>query len=73
METDMEGSHQFLLVRIERRESEIFINDDDDGVLAGCVQLYPIFSSTRMRRFWLLNDFVCGSQFSRQGYFQTVD
>ncbi|KXX71957.1 GNAT family N-acetyltransferase [Flammeovirga sp. SJP92] len=54
-ESDLEGAKQFLQDRTERGESTIYVVEDD-GQLVGFVQLYPIFSSTRMKRLWLLND-----------------
>ncbi|MCY7410718.1 MAG: GNAT family N-acetyltransferase [Chitinophagales bacterium] len=60
--TDVEAAKIFLGERINNRESIIFVSlsaerqDDKNEMLAGFVQLYPIFSSTRMKRLWLLND-----------------
>src|SRR5688572_3675714 len=45
----------FLLDRMERGESVVLLARRD-GRAVGFVQLYPIFSSTRMARAWLLND-----------------
>lgn len=45
----------FLLDRMERGESVVLLARRD-GSVVGFVQLYPIFSSTRMARAWLLND-----------------
>ncbi len=56
MPSDREGALSFLRERMERRESEIFVSATQEGGLTGFVQLYPLFSSTRMRRLWLLND-----------------
>lgn len=52
---DPTGSAAFLRARMERGESIIHVADKD-GTLAGFVQLYPLWSSTRMARLWLLND-----------------
>lgn len=49
-------ARQFLLERITNKESVIFVSQNEAGILTGFVQLYPIFSSTRMKRLWLLND-----------------
>jgi GNAT superfamily N-acetyltransferase len=46
----------FLQERIVGRDAEIFVAEDGTGELTGFVQLYPLFSSTRMKRLWLLND-----------------
>lgn len=55
-ESDVKAGKQFLSDRMKNNESEIFIAIDEDKKLTGFVQLYPIFSSTRMKRLWLLND-----------------
>jgi len=54
-EPNLEEAKQFLKERIENKESVIFIATDSNKVL-GFTQLYPLFSSTRMKRLWLLND-----------------
>ena len=46
----------FLEDRLKNKDSELFVAVTNDLVLAGFVHLYPIFSSTRMCRLWLLND-----------------
>jgi GNAT superfamily N-acetyltransferase len=45
----------FLTARITKKDSVIYVADVN-GFLAGFVQLYPLFSSTRMEPMWLLND-----------------
>lgn len=52
---DLEGARKFLSDRIVRAESVIFVAEDR-GLLAGFVQMYPLFSSTRMKPLWLFND-----------------
>lgn len=54
--SDIEGAESFLKHRILNEESIIFVSEDSENKLKGFVQLYPIFSSTRMKRLWLLND-----------------
>lgn len=54
-ESDVKTARVFLSERITNGDSEIFVAVSGD-VLAGFVQLYPLFSSTRMKRLWLLND-----------------
>ncbi|NND71954.1 MAG: GNAT family N-acetyltransferase [Rhodothermales bacterium] len=47
----------FLKARLENGDSVIFIAiDDTTGIALGFTQLYPMFSSVRMRRVWILND-----------------
>lgn len=55
-ESDVTAAVTFLKARIENKESVIFIAEDAQKNIMGFVQLYPIFSSTRMKRLWLLND-----------------
>lgn len=54
--SDVQKAKIFLADRIVNGESTIFIAENEFGIMAGFIQLYPIFSSTRMRRLWLLND-----------------
>ena len=53
--SDIETAKEFLSERIKSNESTIFIAEENDKLL-GFTQLYPLFSSTRMKRLWLLND-----------------
>jgi len=52
---DIEGAKIFLSERIKNNESVIYVADEENELL-GFTQLYPQFSSTRMKRTWLLND-----------------
>jgi GNAT superfamily N-acetyltransferase len=53
--SDLEGARQFLRQRLDRKESVIFLAlEGARGV--GFTQLYPSFSSTAMKRLWILND-----------------
>jgi len=67
-ESDLAGAQSFLKERIERNESEIFVSFNEEGVMTGFTQLYPLFSSTRMQRFWLLNDLYVNASYRRQGF-----
>ena len=55
-ESDKEKAEEFIYERLKLNDSKIFVAETDDRSLVGFVQLYPIFSSTRMQRLWLLND-----------------
>ncbi len=65
--TNLDAAKNFLKVRIEKNESVIFVSVTDTQQLTGFVQLYPIFSSTRMKRLWLLNDLFVDPNFRGQG------
>jgi ribosomal protein S18 acetylase RimI-like enzyme len=64
---DLEGAKKFLRERIENNESVIFLALSDRGDAIGFVQLYPLFSSTGMKRLWLLNDLYVNENFRRMG------
>ena len=55
-EPDPAGAMAFLRQRLEKEDSVIFLTLLEDGTAAGFTQLYPLFSSVRMRKLWLLND-----------------
>lgn len=65
-DSDVAKARAFLSDRIQQNESVIFVAENEENILTGFVQLYPLFSSTRMKRLWLLNDlFVAPEQRSR--------
>jgi GNAT superfamily N-acetyltransferase len=64
---DFENAKEFLKDRITYNESEIFVAFSGDR-MTGFVQLYPLFSSLRMKRFWLLNDLFVEEEFRGQGF-----
>lgn len=66
--SDLERGKAFLKERIENNESVIYISRDEEGEASGFVQLYPVFSSTRLKRFWLLNDLYVDLNFRGQGF-----
>lgn len=66
-ESNLDGSKSFLKERISTTDSEIFVCQDIDKKLLGFVQLYPIFSSTRMKKLWLLNDLFVNPNYRGKG------
>ncbi|UEG50358.1 GNAT family N-acetyltransferase [Ferruginibacter lapsinanis] len=66
-ESDIDGAKQFLQQRIQNKESVIFIYFTEENKMAGFVQLYPLFSSTRMKKLWLLNDLFVQPNHRGQG------
>ncbi len=52
---DLDGAIAFIRGRLEKDQSVIFVAEESHNLL-GFVQLYPLFSSVRMRPLWLLND-----------------
>lgn len=53
--SDVHAGNQFLSERILKNESVIYVAYDGI-VMVGFIQMYPIFSSVRLMRTWLLND-----------------
>ncbi|MEQ9592889.1 MAG: GNAT family N-acetyltransferase [Cyclobacteriaceae bacterium] len=66
--SDVEAAKNFLKQRMEKGESEIFVTIDEKDRMTAFTQLYPLFSSTRMKRFWLLNDLFVHPEYRRKGY-----
>lgn len=66
-ESDVEGAELFLHERMNKNESEIFVDETDEKILTGFVQLYPIFSSTRLKKLWLLNDLFVLPEYRSKG------
>jgi GNAT superfamily N-acetyltransferase len=64
---DVESAEQFLRERLTKNESEIFVSFNGI-IMTGFAQLYPLFSSTRMKKIWLLNDLFVKEEFRGQGF-----
>ncbi|WP_329740988.1 GNAT family N-acetyltransferase [Dyella sp. A6] len=60
-------ARDFLAERIERSESLILLARDAQGAALGFTQLYPLFSSVRAVRTYLLNDLFVAISARRQG------
>lgn len=66
-ESDLAGAKKFLSERISNNESTAFIALDENNNAMGFTHLYPIFSSTRMARLWLLNDLYVNQNYRKLG------
>lgn len=65
--SDGVGAKTFLKRRMENNESVLFVSSNEEGSLTGFTQLYPLFSSTRLKKLWLLNDLFVHTDFRGQG------
>lgn len=65
--SDPAAARQFMEERLSRGDSTIFLALDDDDRGLGFTQLYPLFSSVRMRSIWLLNDLYVAKDARRMG------
>jgi ribosomal protein S18 acetylase RimI-like enzyme len=61
-ESDLAAAREFLEGRISKSESIIFmvLNQDENGL--GFTQLYPSFSSVKLKPTYILNDLYVSSQ-----------
>ena len=66
-ESAIEAAKAFLEDRIELKDAVIYVDELENGDLTGFAQLYPIFSSTRMKRLWLLNDLFVAPKYRGRG------
>ncbi|RPD99629.1 GNAT family N-acetyltransferase [Aureibaculum marinum] len=64
---DVKAAYDFLLERICNNDSEIYVALNDDKYVVGFIQLYPLLSSTRMKKYWLLNDLFVVAECRGQG------
>jgi ribosomal protein S18 acetylase RimI-like enzyme len=66
--SDLDGAREYLSERLSNLESVIFLALSGDGEQGlGFTQLYPSFTSLRMRRLWILYDLYVSPQARRQG------
>lgn len=65
-DSDLSAANDFIKERMLAEESVIFVHESGSDI-TGFTQLYPIFSSTRMRRIWLLNDLYIKPEFRGKG------
>ncbi|MBA2077956.1 MAG: GNAT family N-acetyltransferase [Rhodanobacter sp. 68-29] len=65
--SDEAGAREFLTARLRLNESLVLLARDAHGAALGFTQLYPLFSSVRMVRTWLLNDLFVAAHARRQG------
>jgi len=65
--TDIARATQFLRERFQHHDSVVLLAMDGDGEGAGFVQLYPMFSSVRTSRMYLLNDLFVAPSARRRG------
>ena len=63
----MPDAVRFLTDRFINNESIIFVAVKADSIITGFTQLYPLFSSTRLKRLWLLNDLFVQAESRNKG------
>lgn len=63
---DPDAARDFLKARLDRGDSVILLAEHD-GEAIGFTQLYPLFSSVRMARIWVLNDLFVDADHRQRG------
>ena len=66
-ESNIDISKEFLDSRIINKDSIIYVCEVGNNII-GFVQLYPLFSSTRVSKYWLLNDLFVDVKERGNGY-----
>lgn len=65
---DLETARRFLYERLSRDESTVILAyRDGEAAPAGFTQMYPMFSSVRAARIYVLNDLYVAENTRRQG------
>ena len=61
-----EAARRFLFARLSKAESVVYFVRDEPKAVA-FLQLYPVFSSTKLTREWILNDLFVLSEYREKG------
>lgn len=64
---DLTAARSFLTQRLKNEESIVYLAENELNEALGFVQLYPLFSSTQMKRLWLLNDLFVADNYRGKG------
>lgn len=65
--SDIARARDWLQARINADESAVLLARDATGTALGFAQLYPMFSSVRTTRLWILNDLYVDAAARRRG------
>ena len=69
--SDLPGARLFLQDRVSKNESVVFVARLNRKPV-GFTQLYPSFSSVRMKKIWILNDLFVLPEVRKQGVATTL-
>lgn len=68
--SDLSLAEKFINTRLENNESVIFVALEQDGqemMPIGFTQLYPVYSSVRACKNWILNDLFVKKEYREKG------
>ena len=68
---EIDAAREFIKERLIKEESIIFIALENTAY-AGFTQLYPSFSSVRLKKIWILNDLFVSSDHRKKGIAQAL-
>ena len=66
-ESDLPSAREFIKNRLKNANSVILLASSRQEAPLGFTQLYPLFSSVRMRSIWLLNDLFVEENARKRG------
>lgn len=66
-ESNLAAARDFLRERLDNKDSVVFLATDEDGIGLGFTQLYPSFSSVRMKPTYILNDLYVSPEHRGRG------
>jgi ribosomal protein S18 acetylase RimI-like enzyme len=71
--SDIAGAKKFIEQRLTQMDSVIFLAiEENSSHSVGFTQLYPLFSSVKMSRIYLLNDLYVDPHYRKQGIGQAL-
>jgi len=65
--SDLQAASVFLEDRISGVEAHVYADFNKEEKMTGFILLYPLYSSTRMKKLWLLNDLYVHPDFRGNG------
>jgi ribosomal protein S18 acetylase RimI-like enzyme len=66
-QSDVALAETFVRARLDNNESVIFVALISHTIPAGFTQLYPVYSSVRAIKNWVLNDLYVDTHYRKQG------
>lgn len=64
---DDKAARRYLEERMRQKDAVLYAAREENNALCGFVQLYPLWSSTRLQRLWLLNDLFVDADYRGRG------
>lgn len=65
--SNLRAVENFIFQRLNQQDSFIFVYENEQNILNGFIQLYPILSSVSMQQALILNDLYVDESFRNKG------